>query len=147
MINKATEIFFAVGSNFKVKLLAYFLIIIPRKVGAATIKNIWIAILSNEIFSVILFKPSKSTEVNTTNGTVKTLNKLITAVKEIDKATSPLASEVKIFEVTPPGAEAIIITPIASSGDIGQIFIIINATIGKSIIWLNSPIKKSLGWL
>ena len=79
-------------------------------------------------------KAKKEEELKTINGTDIILIKLPTAVKEIDKATSPLASEVKIFEVTPPGAEAIIMTPIASSGDIGQIFIIINATIGKSII-------------
>ena len=35
---------------------------------------------------------------------------------EIDNATSPLANEVKIFDVTPPGAAAINIKPIANSG-------------------------------
>ena len=39
------------------------------------------------------------------------LNKLQTAVNEIDNATSPLANFVITFEVTPPGAAAIIITP------------------------------------
>mgnify|MGYP007000121508 len=37
--------------------------------------------------------------------------KLVTAVKEMDKATSPLANFVKTFEVTPPGAAAIIMRP------------------------------------
>jgi hypothetical protein len=41
------------------------------------------------------------------------LNKLVTAVNEIDKATSPLANFVNTFEVTPPGAAAIIIKPMA----------------------------------
>ena len=41
------------------------------------------------------------------------LNKLVTAVNEIDKATSPLANLVNTFEVTPPGAAAIIIKPMA----------------------------------
>ena len=45
------------------------------------------------------------------NGTVKIDNKLITAVKDIERATSPFANFVNTFEVTPPGAEAIIIIP------------------------------------
>ena len=38
----------------------------------------------------------------------------------MDKATSPFANDVRILEVAPPGAEAIIITPTANSGDIGH---------------------------
>ena len=45
--------------------------------------------------------------------------------------------------VTPPGADARIITPIASSGVHGQKNTIISATIGKIITWKNKPIKKS----
>ena len=48
-------------------------------------------------------------------GTDIILIKLITAVKDIDKATSPFANFVITFEVTPPGAAAIIIIPIAIS--------------------------------
>ena len=58
---------------------------------------------------------------------------LIIAVKEIDNATSPFANFVRIFEVIPPGAAAIIITPSAISGDVPKNFININATIGKII--------------
>ena len=79
------------------------------------------------------------------NGTVITLSKLIIAVSEIESATSPLAKEVSILEVTPPGAAAIIITPIASSGEIGQILTKINAITGSKIIWLIAPTKKSFG--
>ena len=57
------------------------------------------------------------------NGTVIMLNKLITAVRDIDKATSPSANLVITFEVTPPGAAAIIITPIAISGGVLKIII------------------------
>ena len=57
-------------------------------------------------------------EVTIIKGTVITLSKLIIAVSDIERATSPLAKEVSILEVTPPGAAAIIITPIASSGEI-----------------------------
>ena len=74
---------------------------------------------------------------------------LITAVSETDKATSPFANFVKTFDVIPPGAAAIIITPRAISGDISinvpKFFININATIGKIISWDINPIKKSLG--
>ena len=62
-----------------------------------------------------------------------TLSILMTAVRDIESATSPLAKEVKIFEVAPPGADASIITPIAISGDTGQIKTRINATIGNII--------------
>ena len=55
-------------------------------------------------------------------GIVITHNKLIIAVSDIESATSPFANDVNKFDVTPPGAAAIIITPIASSGDIGPNF-------------------------
>ena len=75
------------------------------------------------------------------------LIKLIKAVSEIDKATSPSANLVKTFEVTPPGAAAINITPNANS--IGTLRIIIReyATRGKIINWQTNPTKKSLGFL
>ena len=58
---------------------------------------------------------------------------LIIAVREIDNATSPLANLVNMFEVIPPGAAAIIITPSAISGEVPKNLININATIGKII--------------
>ena len=48
--------------------------------------------------------------------------------------------------VTPPGAAASIITPIASSGVNDQKKTIISATIGKTITWKNKPIRKSRGF-
>ena len=71
----------------------------------------------------------------------------MTAVNEIERATSPLAKEVSIFEVTPPGAAAIIITPIASSGEMGQTITKIKAITGSKTIWLIAPTKKSFGCL
>ena len=65
-------------------------------------------------FETTFSDPSNPTEVTIIKGTVITLSKLIIAVREIERATSPLAKEVSILEVTPPGAAAIIITPIAS---------------------------------
>jgi hypothetical protein len=44
-------------------------------------------------------------EVKIIKGTVITLNKLIIAVSEIERATSPLANEVNILDVTPPGRQ------------------------------------------
>ena len=60
--------------------------------------------------------PKNLAELKTIKGTIKILNKLTIAVKLTDKATSPSANFVRIFEVTPPGAAAIIITPKAISG-------------------------------
>ena len=49
------------------------------------------------------------------NGRVITVKMLITAVYDIDNAVSPLANFVIMFEVTPPGHDANIITPTAIS--------------------------------
>ena len=84
-------------------------------------------------------------DIPKTIGTEITLKRLITAVKEIDRATSPLAKDVRIFEVTPPGAAAINIKPIANSGWSGQTKTIIKATIGRKINWLIKPMIKFLG--
>tara|TARA_Y100000590_G_scaffold38015_1_gene40874 strand:- start:50 stop:274 length:225 start_codon:yes stop_codon:yes gene_type:complete len=73
-------------------------------------------------------------DVKTINGIVITQNKLIIAVKDIESATSPFAKDVRRFDVTPPGAAAIIMTPIASSGAIGHIFTRIKAITGSIII-------------
>ena len=75
------------------------------------------------------------------------LIKLMKDVSEIDRATSPLANLVKTFEVTPPGAAAINITPNASSTGTLRIIIREYATNGKIINWQTNPIKKSLGFL
>ena len=61
------------------------------------------------------------------------LTRLMIAVNETDNATSPLANLVSTFEVTPPGAAAIIITPNASSKGVLNILINIKATIGRII--------------
>ena len=105
------------------KFSANLLIIIPKITGTVTTKNIFIAIPPIEIFFETSVIPSKSADVNIINGTVIILNKLITAVKDIDKATSPSANLVITFEVTPPGAAAIIITPMAISGGVLKIII------------------------
>ena len=102
----------------EIKFSAKFLIIIPNITGTVTTKNILIAIPVIEIFSAKFVIPNKSADVKIIIGTENILIRLIIAVKEIDKATSPCANLVKILEVTPPGAAAIIITPIANSGGI-----------------------------
>ena len=62
------------------------------------------------------------------------VNRLIIAVREIERATSPFEKDVRILEVAPPGAEARIITPTANSGDMGHSLTRIKAMIGKKII-------------
>jgi hypothetical protein len=96
----------------KIKFENIFLIIIPNKTGTVTTNAIFNATLaieiSDEIETPIIFA-----ELITTNGTDNMQTKLVTAVRVTDKATSPFANLVKIFEVTPPGAAAIIIKPTA----------------------------------
>ena len=116
-----------------IKFSANFLIIIPKITGTVTTKNIFSAIPVIEIFCEISVIPRKSADVKIINGTVIILNKLITAVKDIDNATSPSANFVIILDVTPPGAAAMIITPIAISGGALKIKINMYATIGRII--------------
>ena len=80
-------------------------------------------------------------------GIVKMQSKLTTAVNDTDKATSPSANLVNTFDVTPPGAAAITITPKAISG--GKVIILINmkAIIGSKTTWHKKPIIKSFGFL
>ena len=96
-------------------LVAYLLIIILKVPPEIAIGVMIIAAAPGGVTSNILTKFA--------NGDVA-LSISLTAVKEIDKATSPLANFVNILDVTPPGAAAIIITPIAISG--GTFKIIIN---------------------
>ena len=86
-----------------------------------------------------------SADVKIIKGTVIILNKLITAVKDIDNATSPSANFVITLDVTPPGAAAMIITPIAISGGVFKIKINMYATIGRIINWEIKPTIKSFG--
>jgi hypothetical protein len=108
-----------------------------------------IAILVKEIFISTAEFLIKITDIKTITGTVITLNKLIIAVSDMERATSPFAKEVNKLDVTPPGAAAIIITPIASSGAIGHILnhtiTRISEIIGSRIICEKAPTKKSRG--
>ena len=76
---------------------------------------------------------------------VTTLSKLATAVSDTESATSPLASEVRKFDVTPPGATAISITPMAISGAKGQLETSRKPTSGNSNIWKTNPVTMSRG--
>ena len=81
-----------------IKLVIKLLTIIPKITGTVTTKNIFNAILSINIsFAVSI--PKNSAELKTINGTMKILNKLTIAVKLTDKATSPSANLVRIFDV------------------------------------------------
>ena len=70
-------------------VVSNFLNIIPNKTGTVTIKNILEAIFRREISSIILVPINKLREVKTINGIVITHKRLIIAVREMDKATSP----------------------------------------------------------
>ena len=74
------------------------------------------------------------------------LIKLAKAVKDIESATSPSANLVKTFEVTPPGAAAINITPKASSIGVFKMIIKRYPIIGRTINWQINPTKNSLGF-
>ena len=117
----------------------------PNITGTVTIKNMSRAILISEIFWIIFDSVNNFTDIKTMNGIVITHNILIIAVNDTDRATSPFAKEVNKLDVTPPGAAAIIITPIANSGAIGHIFTRMNAIIGSKIICEKAPTKKSRG--
>ena len=87
----------------------------PKITGTVTTNAILSVIAVIVISAEILVTPSKSADFKTINGTEIMLIKLIIAVNEIDKATSPFANLVITFVVTPPGAAAIIIMPNAIS--------------------------------
>ena len=92
----------------------------------------FILAISNSLISFVKVDSEKNSREETTiNGIVKTHKRLIIAVKDIDKATSPFANDVSMFDVAPPGAAAINITPIASIGSSGHIKTKIKATNGK----------------
>ena len=130
---------------FIIKFVANFLINIPIITGKVTTKNIFKDIPNIEILFAIYETFNNSADLKTIKGTVNILIKLIIAVSETDKATSPFANFVRTLDVTPPGAAAIIITPKANSKGVFKIFINKNAIIGRSISWQKKPIKKSLG--
>ena len=114
--------------------------------GTVTTSAIFRAIPVIEILLDIV-TPKISADVITTKGTDTMLIKLTIAVKEIDKATSPLANLVNTFDVTPPGAAAIIIKPTAIGAGKSNIKATPKATIGKIINWEKKPTKKSFGTL
>ena len=114
--------------------------------GTVTTNAIFRAIPVIEILFDIV-TPKIFADVITTKGTDAMLIKLTTAVKEIDKATSPLANFVNIFDVTPPGAAAIIINPTAIGAGKFNIKAIPKATIGKITSCEKNPTKKSFGTL
>ena len=99
--NKIVESILEAFSILFVKYESDALKIMPNKTGKVTIKNILIAIPVREIEPRVVSEIKLSDRPKTI-GTSRTLNNRITAVMEIDNATSPLAKEVKIFDGTPP---------------------------------------------
>ena len=91
-------------------------------------------IFSNGI-STALSKPKKYLIANRVNrGIVNGATRLTIAVKLIERAISPLAKFVNIFEVVPPGTNDMIIKPTASSGGNLNSIAISKAINGKAMI-------------
>ena len=131
--NKSVEIKRADFSIFKVKLFKKDRTPIPKRTGRVTIKNILNAIPVREIDSGKLEFLINPIDIARTIGTLTALSKLITAVRDTESATSPRAKKVRMFDVTPPGAAAISITPIAISMGRGQTMTKIKPTIGRKM--------------
>ena len=131
--NNSVDINLADFSIFKVRLFKKDLTPIPKRTGRVTIKNILNAIPIREIDSGKLESPINPIDIARTIGTLTALNKLITAVRDTESATSPFAKNVNILDVTPPGAAAIRITPIAISMGRGQMITNTKPTIGRKI--------------
>ena len=76
----------------------------------------------------------------------KGINKLLKQLssQRVQKQLA-LANLVKTFEVTPPGHDASIIMPTASSFVMPIKEILKNATVGSKIIWFIIPTKNALG--
>ena len=129
------------------KFVEKLLINIPMITGRVTTMNIFKEMLIIDISFDIYEICNMSADLNTINGTEIILIKLIIAVSDIERATSPLANFVSMLDVTPPGAAAIIITPSAISIGVLKTKINIYAIIGNRINWQISPIIKSLGFL
>ena len=86
----------------------------PIPTGIVVMQNI--VIPKDKIFILGALEPRKyCIEKLTIIGRVITEIILTIAVKEIDKAVSPLANFVSILDVTPPGQHARIIIPTAIS--------------------------------
>ena len=116
------------------KSFAKCLIIIPIITGTVTTKNIFKAIPNMEISLETLLISNKSIELKTINGTDIILSQTSNLQLKILKVQHHhLANLVSTFEVTPPGAAAISITPIASSAGVFNNLIKINAIIGSKI--------------
>ena len=143
-MKRALDKAFALEAKRVTKLFAKRLVSSPRITGTVTIKNILNAVPIIEIepgSPPIKWLWAKTTMM----GMVITESRLITAVRDMESATSPRANAVNILEVTPPGAAAMIITPSASSGGTSNKVISKKATEGSNKICAEAPIIKSLG--
>ena len=81
----------------------------------------------------------------TIKGNVNKVSTLFTAVKEMFKATSPLAKWLYKLAVAPPGDADNNNKPTASAGGKSNKIAIPKHKIGKSIIWHNKPMIIALG--
>ena len=132
-MNRMVEIFTAKGSNKFENCLKYDRTIRPMPTGRAVMKNM---ARQREIISISGASAAMKylIDIPVIMGRVNIVNMLTTAVYEIDSAVSPPASLLIMFEVTPPGQDANIIIPTASSLWIPKARMIINANSGSITI-------------
>tara|TARA_Y100000996_G_scaffold363015_1_gene306523 strand:+ start:711 stop:1154 length:444 start_codon:yes stop_codon:yes gene_type:complete len=131
--NKNEEILFEMGANDLDIFTNLVLMYRPNKTGRVEITNI-VRPSKKILIGGALFPIKYVTEKPTIRGKVITVNRLATAVQDIDNAVSPFANLVRIFEVTPPGQQDKIIIPTARLLGRLNIITIKKAIIGKTII-------------
>ena len=89
---------------------------------------------------------NSASAIISTSGTVTTDNRLASAVREIDSATSPRAMWVRRLEVVPPGQAASSTMPTLSAGGAGISATMAMASRGSVMNCSTAPVRKALGW-
>lgn len=80
-------------------------------------------------------------------GMVNGVMKPMTAVRDTDRPTSPLARKVKRLDVTPPGHSEMMMSPIASAPESWNRDTVAMASRGRRMSWQEAPMIKALGYL
>ena len=87
----------------------------PRRMGSSIVTTFCISRLTTGNFTPMA-SPRWAVVACMISGTVKRVMRLLTAVNDTDRATSPLASIEKTLDELPPGQQAMSIRPMVKSG-------------------------------
>lgn len=87
----------------------------PRRIGSSIVTTFCISRLTTGNFTPMA-SPRWAVVACMISGTVKRVMRLLTAVSDTDRATSPLASIEKTLDELPPGQQAMSIRPMVKSG-------------------------------